>query len=107
MTYVRIVAAWKRDESGNQVMNLKRMGTVEDLDQDLARVLIAEGTAVAVDGPDSTDTEQKGDAQLAVDGQPDLSVMTKAELSELAASRGIAAPTGATKADLLAALAAA
>lgn len=109
MTLVKIVYVPDADRRGP---DLDRIGTIEDIDPDLARVMIGEGSAVL---PDHVDGEEPVRNIPPAEPQPtmpadvaatpeDLDGKTVPELRQLAADRGIDVPAGARKPDLMAAL---
>ena len=112
MTLVRIVYVPDADRRGP---DLTRIGQVEDIDPDLARVMLGDGSAVLPDHVDGDEPVQTlppvGPEPVMPAGTPvppadaeDLEGKTKDELQTLAAQRGVQVPAKATKADLVAAL---
>lgn len=88
--------------------DLTRIGTVEDVDPEIGRVMLHEGTAVAVD--DDAEVAEPAQPQTMpeqpVVGTPVLSAeelggKTKAELLDYATERGVEVPHGATKAEIV------
>ncbi len=108
MAQVRIVYVPTADMRGP---DLDRIGTVEEIPDELARVMVAGGEAVYVDGDEvDVPAQQQSLPQVPVVGTPireraELEKLTKAELTEYAGKREVVLPDGATKADMVDALA--
>lgn len=108
MALVRIVYVPTADLRGP---DLDRIGTVEDIHDDLARVMVAGGEAVYTDGTDiEAPAQQQSLPQVPVVGVPvldrdELDKLKKDELVEYAQQRGVTLETGATKADMVEVLA--
>lgn len=83
--------------------DLDRMGTVEEMPDELARMWLADGT-----GREPTEDERAGfeqqQAATADATRGDLEKLLKADLEAKAAELGVTVPDKATKADLVAAL---
>ncbi len=108
MAQVRIVYVPTADLRGP---DLDRIGTVEEIPDELARVMVAGGEAVYTAGEELlVPAQQQSSPHVPVVGVPileraELEKLTKAELTEYAGSREIGLPDGATKADMVDALA--
>lgn len=108
MALVRIIYVPDKTLTGP---DLDRIGTIEDVPDELARPMVAGGEAVYVDGSEVEPAAQPQSApQVPVVGVPvktrdELGTMTKADLTRYAEQRQIAIEAGATKADLVEALA--
>lgn len=108
MALVRIVYVPDKDLRGP---DLDRIGRVEDIHDDLARLMVAGGEAVYVDGHEDVPPAQPQTApNVPVEGVPvleraELEKLTKAELAEYAGKRNVTVEDGATKAQMVDALA--
>jgi hypothetical protein len=108
MAQVRIVYVPTADLRGP---DLDRIGKVEEIPDELARVMVAGGEAVYADGEElQVPAQQQSSPRVPVVGGPvleraELDKLKKDELVEYATSRDIALPDGATKADMVAVLA--
>lgn len=108
MAKVKIVYVPDKEMRGP---DLDRIGKVEEIPDELARVMVAGGEAVYADGHDDEPPAQQQSApEVPIVGVPvkstdELGAMSKADLVDYAGQRQVAVETGATKADLVAALA--
>ncbi len=104
MAQVRIVYVPTADMRGP---DLDRIGGVEEIPDELARIMVAGGEAGYVDGDEvDVPAQQQSLPQVPVVGVPileraELDKLTKAELVGYAASRSVTLPDGATKADMV------
>jgi hypothetical protein len=104
MAQVRIVYVPTADLRGP---DLDRIGKAEEIPDELARIMVAGGEAVYVDGDDvDAPAQQQSLPQVPVVGVPileraELDKLKKDELVEYAASREITLPDGATKAEMV------
>ncbi len=104
MAQVRIVYVPTADMRGP---DLDRIGGVEEIPDELARIMVAGGEAVYVDGEElALPAQQQSLPQVPVVGVPileraDLDKLKKDELVEYAASREVRLPDGATKAEMV------
>ncbi len=91
--------------------DLTRIGTIEEIPDELARMMVAGGEAVYADGHEDEPAAQPRSAPVVpVVGVPmkttdELEAMTKADLVDYADQRQVEVTPNATKADLVAALA--
>lgn len=105
MTLVHIVYMPTADKMGP---DLTRMGKVEDHPDEVARMLLNDGSArlptddEVAEYESSQQVEAKADEALSDGG--DLTRLKKAELLDLAGQRGVEADESMTKADIAAAL---
>ena len=107
---VRIVYVPTADLRGP---DLARIGTVEDIDPEIARVMLHEGSVVAADEESAVVVEAAQPHTMPaqpVVGVPvldadQLAALTKAELVDYAGTVQVELPTGATKAEMVDALA--
>jgi hypothetical protein len=108
MALVRIVYVPTADLRGP---DLDRIGGVEEIPDELARIMVAGGEAVYADGTEvEIPAQQQSLPQVPVVGVPvlgrdELDKLKKDELVEYAQQRGVALESGATKADMVEALA--
>jgi hypothetical protein len=94
---LRIVYAVTPDRMGP---DLDRIGTVEDIPDELARLMVDGGEAVPATDEEIAAAEDSSTAGA----ESDLSARTKAELLDLAGQHGVDVPASARKDEVVAAL---
>lgn len=98
---VHIVYAPTPDRLGP---DLTRMGTVEDVPDEVGRAMLGDGSARKPTEEEVAEFDAARQVETKADEAGDLTTLTKAELLELAESRQVEVPANATKADIARAL---